>query len=416
MQAHRALMNASKSSGFDESITVPPWLGIAQGTAAEVCAASKLGKQQGVWLIGLVEETRRPSKSICMVIKDTHSRPSETVAFYGVLVRTITSSTHNPVQHGDALFFDTILTACCLPGWTQGIGEMPMKTMMDMTQIGTALPKKLLFADAGTERRLRPRIQVELGSKFSTGVAGPEQTAWLGKQMATSIDAWERGNNLLPNERHGDLNRKVSIVRSGGLVPGDPVKIVGLSRRADVNGQIASWVRYTNYDPRKAKAQVTIDGRTFKLKLANIEAAFDPNDGIGLWRPDAEILADTPLEWFVRRPSTHDDCRMTQLWGWRTDLFNAVSVGDAEIVSRLCREHGETATVYCAMRLLLSKAASAGEFFCFVFYRYTPYESFSQFDSLPLPYALVHLAPRIAILCRPHGCDGGTYRRWRRAR
>ena len=372
MEAHFALMSATNSAGFAESTAVPPWLGIAQGTAAEVRAVSKR-KQRGVWLIGLVNETRAPSKYICMVIKDTHSRPSETVAFYGTLVR---APTHDPVKDRDELSFDTILTACCLPGWTNGIGEMPMEAMMETIQTGTLLPKKLLFADAGIERRLRSRIRDELGLKCS-GVASPEQTEWLGKQMATSIDMWERGDGEVSlkafpgaadsyeKQRHHlatvrNENQKVSIVHSGGLVPNDPVKIVGLSRRADLNGQIASWVRYTDRDPRKAKAHVQLDGSTFKLKLINIEAAFDPNDGLGLWRPDAAILRDTPLEWFVRRPSTHDDFRMTQLWGWRTDLFNAVSVGDAEIISRLCREHGEIATVYCEMRLLLKKSASAG--------------------------------------------------------
>ena len=382
MEAHHALMGATKAAGFDESIAVPPWLGIAQGTAAEVRAVSKR-KQRGVWLIGLVAETRAPCKYICMVIKDTYSRPSEAVAFYGTLVRAPTDD--GPVKDGDELSFDTILTACCLPGWTNGIGEMPMEEMLATVRAGILLPKKLLFADAGIERRLRSRIRDELGLKGS-GVASPEQTEWLGKQMATSIEVWERGDSKVSLEeleffaerfpgavdlksyekerRHfaagQGANPKVSIVHSGGLVRNDPVKIVGLSRRAELNGQIASWVRYTDRDPRKAKAQIIVDGSAFKLKLSNIEAAFDPNDGIGLWLPEAEILRDTPLEWFVRRPSTHDDFRMTQLWGWRTDLFNAVSVGDADIISPLCREHGEIATVYCEMRLLLSKAASAG--------------------------------------------------------
>ena len=194
---------------------------------------------------------------------------------------------------------------------------------------------------------------------------------------------------------HGAPASFIEAVRGGGLLgemeelcpdtmpmlaKGDKVRVQGLKGAKELNGSVATVVRI---DTAKRYPRVVVDvpepaaagtssatpppptTRTVALKLANIDPLPLP-PGRGNWRPPAEDLKSMPLEWFVTRPK-FSNYRNTQLWGWRTDLENAMKMMDAAKVGAVIDEQlgprgagTDELRLFLEMRIVLTRAARMG--------------------------------------------------------
>lgn len=70
---------------------------------------------------------------------------------------------------------------------------------------------------------------------------------------------------------------------------------------------------------------------------------------------------EVPLRWFARPPPRDKEYRLTQLWGWRTNLEHAINNFDEERVKKITSQHTrEEIREFCEIRQLLQKCASKG--------------------------------------------------------
>jgi len=81
---------------------------------------------------------------------------------------------------------------------------------------------------------------------------------------------------------------------------------------------------------------------------------------LGSWEPPQES-GHTPLSWYVCPPDS-PSYRLTDLWGWRTNLERAVTTFlDVEMIRRICQERdAEEVREFCECSIFLTKAAEKG--------------------------------------------------------
>lgn len=95
------------------------------------------------------------------------------------------------------------------------------------------------------------------------------------------------------------------------------------------------------------------------IEMANDVYVSEEPQPLNGWTPPPDVIV--PFEWFVRPPADISSYRLTDLWGWRTNLERAVLQADTEKIQEIAEQRDmDQIREFCEIRILLTKVAEKG--------------------------------------------------------
>lgn len=98
------------------------------------------------------------------------------------------------------------------------------------------------------------------------------------------------------------------------------------------------------------------------LQSSTQELPEDPEPGFSASQLDESFNNATPRHWYIRSPPLYGQYKERDLFGWRSNLENAVRRGDCDRTTQICAMRPpDDVSEYVNMRLLLRKMAETGQ-------------------------------------------------------